>query len=301
MGKVIVTSILIVLLSICCSSQNHQMVEIKGGTFEIKSIHSNNKSRTLQVQTFLISKYELTNKEWNDFGKKYKNDIGVLGTANGPSWEISPDPDMPVMGMSWYAAIAYCNWRSLNEGLEPVYVINGDWRYNHINHGNPPLVEWNKVANGYRLPTVAEWLYVYTERGQIDPIDLKTFEVDFFGSFLTKGWKSYQLFPVGQKKSNNLGMYDLIGNVSEWCWDFYSQDWFAQGDVNNQEISVVTKANPFEPDSNMYNYYKSARVIAGYKFDDYILLQANIESFLFSPMPGSYGTYAGIRLVKNSE
>ena len=116
-----------------------EFILIQGGSFQMGSPENeawrsaDETQHSVTVSDFYMSKYELTQKEYAD----------IMG-AN-PS-NFSGD-DLPVENVSWLDAVAYCNARSENEGLTPVYTVDGQ------------TVSWDRSANGYRLPTEAEWEY----------------------------------------------------------------------------------------------------------------------------------------------
>jgi formylglycine-generating enzyme required for sulfatase activity len=181
------------------------MVLVPAGTFQMggtmydseKPIHSVTISKP-----FYIGKYEVTQKEW----------VAVMGS--NPSY--FKGDNLPVEQVSWLEVIDYCNKRSVKEGLTPAYTVSGS------------TVTWNKGANGYRLPTEAEWEYA-CRAGTSTPFstgsNITTNQANYDGNYPyngnAKGTYRQKTWAVGSGSANSWGLYDMHGNVWEWCWDWY--------------------------------------------------------------------------------
>ncbi len=180
------------------------MIYLPGGEFTMGSNRGNPDeapAHKVRVSAFLIDEFEVTHEL---FAKVQLPD---------PShWQDSPRK--PVERVRWLDAKRYCNERSLLEGLTPCY--------------NEKTPDWdcNYSANGYRLPTETEWEYA-SRAGTDGPYDFaspgKLRQYAWFAE--NAGQKTH---PVGEKKANRWGIYDLYGNVSEWCEDVYSPTYYKE-------------------------------------------------------------------------
>lgn len=181
-----------------------EMVALPGGEFTMGSDQGGTDeapAHRVQVSAFLIDRYEVTHEMFTK-----------AQLPNPSHWQ--DNPKRPVERVRWRDAKQYCNERSLLEGLKPCY--------------NEKTADWDcdPSANGYRLPTEAEWEYA-CRAGVNAPYDFGT--VDKLRQFAwfadNAGEKTH---PVGEKKPNRWGIHDLYGNVSEWCEDVYSPTYYRE-------------------------------------------------------------------------
>ena len=115
---------------------------------------------------------------------------------------------LPVDGVSWWDAVQFCNALSQRDGLSPAYHFQADGEG----------IEWDASVDGYRLPTEAEWEHACragTTGPRYGPLD----EIAWY-----RGNSNEQIREVGRKQPNPLGLYDMLGNVWEWCWDVYDAE-----------------------------------------------------------------------------
>jgi len=247
-----------------------EMVRVPGGSFEMGSRHGNPDERpvhSVAVAPFFIGKYEVTNAQYE------KCDPAHRRFRDEYSWRDSD----PVIYVSWNNAIRYCNWLSLQEGLTPAYDEKDGKR--------------DPAADGYRLPTEAEWEYVASGRGEgrIFPWgnDAPT---PVHGNFSGKASLDFEpaLRGVGHTGSVPVGSYplgvsrdgvmDLAGNVTEWCSDVYRK--YPEGATANE--------------SDKSDIYRSIR---GGSWGYYNLSQRVSDREFNRPEYGGY-VYIGFRIAR---
>lgn len=226
-----------------------EMVFVEGGTFQMGSddLSDSKPVHDVTVSSFYMGKTEVTQAQWK----------AIMG--NNPS--AYNGDSRPVENVTWYDAIVYCNKVSIMQGKTPVYSVNGStdpdsWDYkpwdgkrSYILQSSNSIIKgtvsMDMNANGYRLPTEAEW--EYAARGGKKSKGYKYSGSDNLETVAWYGIKmsvipseDEQPHYVATKAPNELGLYDMSGNVFEWCWD-----WFGPYDCNVKTNPVGASSGEF--------------------------------------------------------
>lgn len=202
------------------------MFLIPGGLYRLSSYCE------VQLSSFYIGKYPVTGREYceflNDSGCKSEEGVEWIDRVNlhryinggpGPgSFSVGGSENLPAVYITWYGAVAYCNWLSEKEGLTKCYGPKGS-------RGQPSF--WSG-QNGYRLPTEAEWEVACRGNTTTKYYWGETMNENYCWHSGNSGGKLHE---AGKKGPNSFGLYDMLGNVWEFC-----SDWFGStksGTLNN--------------------------------------------------------------------
>jgi formylglycine-generating enzyme required for sulfatase activity len=198
------------------------LVTIPPGYFEMGNRSSRDEEKPVHkvwIDSFLMDRHEVTQAEYENIGK-------VEAFPNPSHFQGA---DLPVEQVTWPQAARFCNARSRFEGLKPCY--------------NEESGECDFEANGYRLPTEAEWEYACragTSSGYSFGDDAR--RLGDFAWFVDNAGK--KTHPVGRKRPNPWGLFDMHGNVAEWCQDLYDPNYY-------KASPVKTPRGPAEANENV--------------------------------------------------
>ncbi|MDD4223250.1 MAG: SUMF1/EgtB/PvdO family nonheme iron enzyme [Candidatus Cloacimonetes bacterium] len=231
-----------------------RFVRVPDDTFGFGRLKEN-PNHNVSQDGFWIGKYEVTQSEWEQYMR--------------PANVLFPGGSFPVENISWMDIILYCNARSEREGLEKAYSFTG----------GASSVRCDFNANGYRLPTEAEWemaakagaLHDYS--GSDDPE-----AVAWHRENSSRRYRS-----GGRKSANSYGIHDMSGNVAEWCWDWYAAQYPTQ---------LTEYINPKGPSSG------SSKVIRGGSVDNGIGTNLGIL-YRNRGYPDRAYQFVGFRLVRS--
>jgi len=151
----------------------------------------------------------------------------------------------PVVGVTWYGAVTYCNWRSEREGLPQCYNLT-NWTCDFSKNGYrlPTEAEWEKAARGGQIDQNYPWDSPMngSTQGYLNQIstNMATYTQIGLGHPFTNtpvGYFNGTQDPPGPDTVNGYGLYDVAGNVREWCWDWYQGDWYSQPEASSPDTT----------------------------------------------------------------
>ena len=227
-----------VTIGVTAPASSIAMVEIPAGTFTMGD--SDNGTFTCTLSAFRMSKYDITQSQYQ----------AITGTNPSDFSGNSDAASCPVEQVTWYDAVEFCNKLSTQDGLTPVYTITG----RTPSDGSYPITSATVSAawgnTGYRLPTEAQWEYAARAGTTSTYYWGEASDDTTVGQYAWFSSNSNATHAVGQKLPNKFGLYDMAGNVLQWCWDWY--DSYPSG----------SPPDPTGPSSG------SNRVIRGGSWDD---------------------------------
>jgi formylglycine-generating enzyme required for sulfatase activity len=264
-------------------------ISVKGGSYmqgSSSGMDDEAPVHPVSLSSFLIDATEVTRAQFADFIRDTDYKTSAELSESPATWRIPgfmQNMNDPVVCVSWDDAVAYCNWRSSKAGLAPCYTVNKD-----------KTVETDMTANGYRLPTEAEWEFAARSRGKdnlyacttgtIEPAVLmaNSKEVSSVDKWT---WTN----PVMAFPANQIGIYGMSGNAWEWCQDWYFSKAYAS--LQNREVHDPCIKSDDAP-------RLSRRVMRGGSFRNHReMLRCTSRG---NGLPFAFAGHVGFRCVRNA-
>ena len=238
--------------------------------------------RSITISDMYVCDHEVTRGEFKEL---MGTDPSEASAYDKDGNELTGDAVLnnPVNCVSWYDAIAYCNKLSLKENLTPCYSVRGVTDWGNLAYSSIPTsskstwdaLTYDKEADGYRLPTEAEWEwlarggenYTYAGSNNLDDVAWYTSNANDTGTREVK-----------TKKANGYGLYDMSGNVREWCYD-----WFGTVESSTADTGVSS------------NFYRVQRGGSWFISGDLCQVSSRYASY-----PDNRVSYYGFRVVRSS-
>ena len=199
--------------------------EIEGVVAEEKKAYEEDKT-TIEMLNNLVA---IPDRTYSMLKTEVTQEMYKKVMGENPSKHIGEN--LPVENVSWYDAIYFCNKLSEKMGLKPVYSVDGitdvsKWGYSpHQGNSIRGEIKQNETVSGFRLPTYNEWNYA--AKGGNDYVYAGSENLDEVGWYRDNSGD--ETHPVGQKKVNGYGLYDMSGNVWEWVWDSHYYGYYLYG------------------------------------------------------------------------
>ena len=288
MKKSVLLTVCILLLAALSLSRSVEFVLVEKGSFIMGDVledgydYEKPTHKVTLTYNFYIGKYETTFDEYDAFCK-------ATSTTKPDDWGFGRGRK-PVIGVSWWDAIAYCNWLSEKESLPKAYDSEG----NILDKDGKITTDPSKVV-GYRLPTEAEWEYAarggnkskgYKYSGSDNINDVAWYWQNSGDKYLSgnRDWNammknSCRTQEVGKKAPNELGIYDMSGNVWEWCSD------------KSDNYSSSAETNP-------YNKSGSRRVLRGGSWESHV--DCVRVAFRYRDSPSYSDYHFGFRICRTA-